>query len=138
MRGFCLPTLQPGVRIIDFDAAVALDEFALLDGPERFERVERMFPARGTMLECQEVVPKRHFRQREVEGSMDLVALGSVGDGVGGGGYVPAADIDRPRVGGFKQVVLGQSHGCRHEGIRVRRPSRRRGACGNGAGRRGG
>ena len=101
------PAPQPGVRIADLDAAVALPELAALYARQRAAGVEGEFPRGGAVLEGEAVVSEGHLGEGEAERGLEGVALGCVGDGVGGGGDVPAEDVDRARVRRLCECVLG-------------------------------
>jgi len=93
------PTPQPSVCIADFDAPVPFLELAAFNGRQGALCVERQRPPRGLVFEGEVVVPKRHLWQWKAECGLERIALGRVGDGVGGGGDEPAMDVDRARVG---------------------------------------
>lgn len=95
------PALEPRVGIAHFDTAVAVAELARPDGSECALGVEGERPPGRTVCEGEVVVAKGHLGEGEPECSLEGLALGRVGDGVGRCGDQPAVHLDRARVGGL-------------------------------------
>lgn len=93
-RGITVPALQPFVRVAHFHAAIALAELAPLDATKRLEGAEGVFRSGWPVLERQRVVPEGHLRQRDAELSVECIALGCVGNGLGQCRNDPAVDVD--------------------------------------------